>query len=78
MILKIDWQKEKAYYTFEKLYPNIDLAHTISNLIGANIKKITKDTITLYDPQTKRQKQINLKNLTFEEYPFLKPLIWWE
>ncbi|HHG73849.1 MAG TPA: site-specific DNA-methyltransferase [Persephonella sp.] len=76
--LQIDWQKEKAYYTFEKLYQNIDLAETISNLIGAKIKKQTKDTITLYDPQTKQQKTINLKELTFEEYPFLKPLIWWE
>ena len=76
--LHIDWQKEKAYYTFEKLYQNIDTAETISNLIGAKIKKLTKDQITLYDPQTKQQKTINLKDLTFEEYPFLKPLIWWE
>jgi len=76
--LQIDWQKEKAYYTFEKLYQNIDLAETISNLIGAKIKKQAKDTLTLYDPQTKQEKTINLKELTFEEYPFLKPLIWWE
>jgi len=54
--LQIDWQKEKAYYTFEKLYQNIDLAETISNLIGAKIKKQAKDTLTLYDPQTKQEK----------------------
>jgi len=76
--LQIDWQKEKAYYTFEKLYKNVDIAETISNLIGAKIKKLTEDTIILYDSQTKQQKTINLKELTFEEYPFLKPLIWWE
>ena len=76
--LKIDYENEKAIYTFNKLYDNIDLAETISNITGWNIKKITKDKIIYENRTSKKEEIIDLNNLTFEKYPFLKPLIWWE
>jgi hypothetical protein len=62
-----------AHYTFEKIYPDkqIDLAETISNLLGEKIIKITKDKIYL------ESKEIELNNLTFTNYPELKSLIYW-
>jgi len=71
--LEIDYEKESAKYTFEKLYPDVDIPETISNLIGKKIKKITKDKVVF-----EGDFEVDLNNLTFEKYPFLKPLIWWE
>ena len=58
---------------FEKIYPDkqIDLAETISNLLGEKIIKITKDKIYL------ESKEIELNDLTFKNYPELKSLIYW-
>jgi len=67
----IDFENEKLFYAFDKLYPNVDIAETISNLIGEKIIKITKDKIIL------ENREINLDDLTFENYPELKPLIYW-
>ncbi len=66
-------KENDAFYTFDRIYPgkNIDLAETISNLLGEKIKKITKDKIYL------ETKEIDLNNLTFEKYPELKSLIYW-
>jgi len=62
-----------AFYTFERIYPDkrIDLAETISNLLGEKIKKITKDKIYL------ETKEIDLNDLSFKKYPELKSLIYW-
>ncbi len=66
-------KKNNAFYTFDRIYPSkrIDLAETISNLLGEKIKKITKDKIYL------ETKEIDLNNLTFKNYPELKSLIYW-
>jgi adenine specific DNA methylase Mod len=66
-------KENNAYYTFERIYPDkkIDLAETISNLLGEKIIKITKDKIYL------ESKEIDLNNLTFANYPELKSLIYW-
>ena len=66
-------KENNAYYTFERIYPDkqIDLAETISNLLGEKIIKITKDKIYL------ESKEIELNDLTFKNYPELKSLIYW-
>lgn len=68
---EIDFENEKLFYAFEKLYPNIDIVETISNLVGEKIVKITRDKIIL------ENREIDLDDLTFENYPELKPLIYW-
>jgi len=68
-VLEIDYEKEKVKVDLTKLYPNIDIAETLSNLIGKWIKKISNEEIELEDGT-----KINNKDL---DYKLIKPLIWW-
>jgi len=70
--LEIDLKKEKARFVFEKLYPDVDIAETISNLFGKKIKKIGEDKIIFGDDS-----EIDLNNLDFAKYASLKKLIYW-
>ena len=67
--LEIDYENNKVKVDLSKLYPNIDIPETLSNLLGKWIKKITPDYIEFEDGE-----QINLKDL---DYKVIKPLIWW-
>lgn len=69
--LKIDYKNNKVKVDLSKLYPNIDIAETLSNLTGKWIKKIEADKVWLEG----MKKPIDIKNL---DYKFIKPLIWWE
>lgn len=69
--LEIDLKKETARFVFEKLYPDVDIAETISNLYGEKIIKITKDKIIL------EKREIDLNDLDFKKYEPLKKLIYW-
>jgi adenine-specific DNA-methyltransferase len=70
--LDIDFKKEKAKFVFEKLYPDVDIPETISNLFGKKIKKIKKDKVIFIDDS-----EVNINNLDFENYKPLKKLIYW-
>jgi adenine specific DNA methylase Mod len=70
--LEIDLKREKARFVFEKLYPDVDIAETISNLFGKKIKKISKDKVIFED-----ESEVDLNNLDFEKYKSLKELIYW-
>ncbi|MBC7328315.1 site-specific DNA-methyltransferase, partial [bacterium] len=67
--LEIDYENNKVKVDLEKLYPNIDIAETLSNLLGKWIKKITPEWVEFEDGE-----RINIKNL---DYKLIKPLIWW-
>jgi len=67
--LKIDYEKEKVKIDLSKLYPNIDIAETLSNLTGKWIKKIS-DAEVEFEDGTK----IKTKDL---DYKIIKPFIWW-
>jgi hypothetical protein len=68
--LEIDYENKKIKIDLDKLYKNIDIAETISNLTGKWIKKIKKDEIEFADGT-----KINPNDL---DYKLIKPLIWWE
>jgi len=68
--LEIDYEKEKVKVDLTKLYPNIDIAETLSNLTGKWIKAIKDDEVEFTDGS-----KINTKEL---DYKLIKPLIWWE
>jgi len=70
--LDIDLKKEKARFVFERLYSDVDVPETISNLFGKKIKKISKDKVVFED-----ESEIDLNNLDFEKYESLKKLIYW-
>ncbi len=67
--LEIDYENNKVKVDLSKLYDNIDIAETLSNLKGKWIKKIIADEVEFDDSE-----KIDLKNL---DYKIMKPLIWW-
>ncbi|BDQ04817.1 MAG: adenine-specific DNA methyltransferase [Candidatus Dojkabacteria bacterium] len=68
--LEIDYENDKVRVDLSKLYENIDIAETLSNLTGKWIKKITADEVEFEDGT-----RVNTKNL---DYKLIQPLIWWE
>ncbi|MEM3408164.1 MAG: DNA methyltransferase [Candidatus Micrarchaeia archaeon] len=68
-VLEIDYENNKVKVDLSKLYENIDIAETLSNLTGKWIKKISKEEVEFEDGT-----KINIKDL---DYKLIKPLIWW-
>ncbi len=68
--LEIDYENNKVKVDLSKLYPNIDIAETLSNLTSKWIKKINDDEVEFEDGT-----KIDTKDL---DYKLIKPLIWWE
>jgi hypothetical protein len=67
--IEIDYKNDKAKVDLSKLYPNIDIPETLSNLLCKLIKRITPDYVEFEDGE-----KINIKDL---DYKLIKPLIWW-
>lgn len=70
--IEIDYEKKNAKVIFEKLYPDVDIAETLSNLSGKNIKQLFEDKVVFEDDS-----EVIYSEMTFEKYPWIKPLIWW-
>ena|SRR5690554_2246267 len=70
--IEIDYEKKDAKVVFEKLYPDVDMAETLSNLSGKHIKQIFEDKVVFEDGS-----EVIYDEMTFEKYPWIKPLIWW-
>lgn len=68
--LEIDYENNKVKVDLSKLYSNIDIAETLSNLTGKWIKKISDSEVEFEDGT-----KINTNDLN---YKLIKPLIWWE
>jgi len=68
--LEINYTNNKVNVDLSKLYQNIDIAETLSNLTGKWIKKITQDEVEFEDGS-----KVHTKDL---DYKLIKPLIWWE
>ncbi len=67
--LELDYEKGNVRVDLNKLYDNIDIAETLSNLLGKWIKRITKDSVEFEDGTS-----VSLAQL---DYKLIKPLIWW-
>jgi len=77
--LEIDYENNKVKVDLSKLYPNIDIPETLSNLLGRWIKKITTDEVEFSAEGGSTSggedgEKIELKDL---DYKLIKPLIWW-
>lgn len=68
--LEIDYENNKVNVNLSKLYPDIDIAETLSNLTGKWIKVIKDGKVEFADGS-----KIDTTNL---DYKLIKPLIWWE
>ncbi|MCL0056664.1 hypothetical protein M1N81_03815, partial [Dehalococcoidia bacterium] len=67
--LEVDYESNKVKVDIKKLYPNIDIPETLSNLLGKWIRRVTPDSVEFEDGE-----KIDMKNL---DYKLIKPLIWW-
>lgn len=67
--LEIDYQKNQVKVDLNKLYPDIDVAESISNLTGKWIKAIRGHEVEFSDGT-----KIGTDEL---DYKLIKPLIWW-
>jgi len=71
--MELDYKNNKISIKFDKIYPNIDIAETLSNLKGKCIKRITKDSVILID-ESNNEEEIRYDHIDFKT---IKPLIWW-
>ena len=67
--MELDLEKNRVKIDFNAIYPNIDLAETLSNLKGKFIKRIEKDAVVFEDGE-----KIYFSDIDFQT---IKPLIWW-
>ncbi|MBG0786137.1 MAG: site-specific DNA-methyltransferase [Anaerolineaceae bacterium] len=67
--VELDQENDKVIFHPERLYPDIDLAETLSHLRGKWIKRITEDFVEFEDGE-----QMSLKEPDWET---LKPMVWW-
>jgi len=75
--IEIDYNNAYARIVFDNLYSDIDIAETLSNLTGKSLKKISKDYCILQGYSDEEELKIDFNDMTFEKYPWIKPLIWW-
>ncbi|MBC8179991.1 site-specific DNA-methyltransferase, partial [candidate division KSB1 bacterium] len=71
--VEIDRENEKVKIHFETLYPDVDIAETLSNILGKKIKKLNNERVIFEDDM-----EIIFDEMTYEKYPWIKPLIWWK
>ena len=67
--LEVDPQKNAVHVHPERLYPDIDLAETLSQRRGKWIKHITAQCVEFQDGEK--------LSLTDPDWQVIKPLIWW-
>ncbi len=66
----IDTEQNKAHFHPERLYPDIDLAETLSQRRGKWIKHITAEYVEFQDGEK--------MSLTDPDWATIKPLVWWQ
>jgi hypothetical protein len=66
--IKIDFNNNKYSIDYEKIYPNIDLAETLSCVKGEMIKKQEEEKVS-FDSEV-----IDYKEIEFDD---VKDLLWW-
>jgi len=67
--IEIDVDSNRVRFHPERLYPDIDLAETLSHLQGKWIKRITEEYVEFQDGEK--------MSLTDPDWETLKPMVWW-
>ena len=71
--LELDYENDKIKINSDNIYPNIDIAETLSLVKVKKIKKIGKGFVILKDDNG-NEERIEYNNIDFKT---IKPLIWW-
>lgn len=72
--LEVDYENNKVKVDLSKLYPNIDIPETLSNLLGKWIKKLKTENSKVKSVVFEDGEEVDIENL---DYKLIKPLIWW-
>jgi len=67
--LELDQGSDQVHFYPERLYPDIDLAETLSHLRGKWIKRIAEEFVEFTDGE--------IMSLVDPDWETLKPMIWW-
>ncbi|MBN2396228.1 MAG: site-specific DNA-methyltransferase [Candidatus Atribacteria bacterium] len=67
--LELDQASDEVHFHPERLFPDIDLAETLSHLRGKWIKRITEEFVEFTDGEK--------MSLVDPDWETLKPMIWW-
>jgi adenine-specific DNA-methyltransferase len=67
--VELDPESNEIHFHPERLYPDIDLAETLSHLKGKWIKRITEELVEFEDGER--------MSLTDPDWETLKPMVWW-
>ena len=67
--VELDYKKDEVNVHLDRLYPDIDLAETLSCVTGKWIKRITEDEVEFSDGSKQSLKK--------PDWRLLKPLIFW-
>lgn len=68
--LSVDYENNKISVDFSKLYPDIDLAETLSCIKGKFIKSLTAESVTFIDGETVKFDELDYRDVL--------PFIWWD
>jgi adenine specific DNA methylase Mod len=68
--VEIDTEQNKVHFHPDRLYPDIDLAETLSQRRGKWIKRITAEYVEFQDGEK--------VSLTDPDWQLIKPLVWWQ
>ncbi len=71
--MELDYTSNKVKIDFVNLYPNIDIAETLSMIKGMWIKKIGTDYVILTN-NNGNEERIDYSDIDFKT---IKPLLWW-
>lgn len=72
----IDNEKEEIKMHFELLYPDVDIAETMSNVTGKKIKKLNKERVIFEDGTEIKFDEMNYSDPHFKDA--YKKLLWWK
>lgn len=70
--LEINYEEEKTNIDFTKLYKEVDIAESASNVLGQTIKKIDNSLVYFSNGDI-----LNLNEIDLNDHSYLKALIWW-
>jgi hypothetical protein len=68
--IDLDAQENRVHFHPERLYPDLDLAETLSCITGKWIKRIEKERVIFADGSE--------ASLSDPDWSLIKPLVWWQ
>jgi hypothetical protein len=72
--LEVDYENNKVKVVLSKLYHNIDIPETLSNLLGKWIKKLKTEDSKVKSVVFEEGEEVDIENL---DYKLIEPYVWW-